>query len=1038
MNNLDTHISDINKCLQAIIDIFKLPEITIHFELLDNPGDIDNYNLNSKVKDPVLTQVVYRYQSFGDLPSPSRYFYTFKGWYLNFEKDDISGSSWSNEITDYSKVLLPGNTVKLYAKWVLNTYTIKLNPGSGTVYPTSVKCKLFDNLSNALSVLQNGGPTKANASFTGWTDNFGNRLTPNTLLSTGVNTLYASFSEGKYTLTFNYNYTGDVSKSTNSNLPDKIPDIQNGESINLVSYDNDGDDDNNINLITEGSALTRPGFRFKGWSLLKNNPDTQFVVYIYENTTLYASWEPLTYNIEYKYANNVNLTPLSCQVVEYDTIATLISYKTLFCIDAPNNFTWYLNGSDRFDDSTDNNVYKFKDADLVEDLVSTNNGTVTFYPFNNTNDSQPWTEYNANTVTNNNVKAYTTKISGYNVGDIFYGLDFNMQFINGKIRHPSKIDPSAFYANLTEVTCYYSDKISAIANVSANQEIKLQNVSFNTSNIKTTYNYGDRLDLDELYVTETYSNGSQQTVKYKNFPQQFFTYPDEMTYLTGKTTVYFGYRSAFDGSIWPNDSENKAMWDNTATSKEITVRQTGRQIIIQRKPKTNYIEGNTLNIDSLILAVKSANGDVIIYNNPDDISEKFTFVPSLNVPLNTNNSSVTIKLKDDQAISTSFNIVVQLKKPTSFKIKLPTSLPSSLYFASSYRTFSAVSAAILSSNDISAEIKYNNNSNTPITYKFSNISTDLTIDPIDEFGSTYGEINTKVNYTCNNVTLSYPFTIKKRYPNTLLIAVINKDSKNTLRYRLENIKNTNNSPFAVECYYYPKDIDNTKTGGPYLSAVIFAKLQSDNTYAISQNDTVPLGTTRIYITSTNNDKTALIFDRNIMDKFPTVGYANRYIYQIQKCVPPFTYYNSTLTSTNLYSVSDPEKYSTDFDVTFIASSAFYNDERIQNIDIPSSVASIGEDAFSGCRNISSVTFNANTPPIMYASTFGTNSNNFTGYNRGGRWFVVPKRFKKISYKIKNENKTYNCPISVFYKNNVIIDSCLNRSNFPFKLSVQTK
>lgn len=52
------------------------------------------------------------------------------------------------------------------------------------------------------------------------------------------------------------------------------------------------------------------------------------------------------------------------------------------------------------------------------------------------------------------------------------------------------------------------------------------------------------------------------------------------------------------------------------------------------------------------------------------------------------------------------------------------------------------------------------------------------------------------------------------------------------------------------------------------------------------------------------------------------------------------------------------------DITYIPKEAFYFWTSLTSISIPKWVNRIGEDAFLGCLNLTSITLEAETPPIL--------------------------------------------------------------------------
>lgn len=132
--------------------------------------------------------------AYGELPTPTRTGYTFKGWYLS--KTEFTDA---NKVEATTIVKTPGDHM-LYANWTANTYTVTFNPNAddATVAPTS-KLVTFDAAYGELPT-----PTRENYRFVGWYLN-GVRVTKDTIVKTAANhTLLAGWSRSYYALTINY------------------------------------------------------------------------------------------------------------------------------------------------------------------------------------------------------------------------------------------------------------------------------------------------------------------------------------------------------------------------------------------------------------------------------------------------------------------------------------------------------------------------------------------------------------------------------------------------------------------------------------------------------------------------------------------------------------------------------------------------------------------------------------------------------------------------------------------------------------------
>ena len=115
--------------------------------------------------------------------------YTFKGW--NTKKDG-KGTSYKNKAEVKNLTSKSGGTVKLYAQWKKNTYTItyKLNGGTN-------KKKNPDNYTVTTSTIKLKNPTKKGYTFVGWYSDkkCTKKVTTIKKGSTGNKTLYAKWKK---------------------------------------------------------------------------------------------------------------------------------------------------------------------------------------------------------------------------------------------------------------------------------------------------------------------------------------------------------------------------------------------------------------------------------------------------------------------------------------------------------------------------------------------------------------------------------------------------------------------------------------------------------------------------------------------------------------------------------------------------------------------------------------------------------------------------------------------------------------------------
>ncbi len=130
---------------------------------------------------------------YGTLPTPTREYYTFDGWYTTKTgKTEITGQDIS-EIT---------SAKTYFAHWTPNTYEVLLDAQGGIVETASVRIA-YEGKYGDLPV-----PTKGEERFLGWytAPNGGEKITSETILSTPATTcLYAHWEENTIAVIFDGN-----------------------------------------------------------------------------------------------------------------------------------------------------------------------------------------------------------------------------------------------------------------------------------------------------------------------------------------------------------------------------------------------------------------------------------------------------------------------------------------------------------------------------------------------------------------------------------------------------------------------------------------------------------------------------------------------------------------------------------------------------------------------------------------------------------------------------------------------------------------
>lgn len=242
----------------------------------------------------------------GTMPTAAKTGYTFDGWFVDTDATapTIDGINPTMQITSETSVNVNNvvihndaftheNTRVLVAKYTPHTYCFVLNPGQtkggipGTVDPERVNVT-YDSAVSELPV-----PSLTGYRFVGWTmkDNDTTTLVKNGDLwqkeyTNGAEiNLYAQYVPENYKYTFDLN---DTAGSTRASLV--ATDINHVEETFDSVYGG----------IFKVEAI-RNGYDFKGWSLTKNGNvlTAADLVALAQDTTVYAKWEPKSYNVTF-------------------------------------------------------------------------------------------------------------------------------------------------------------------------------------------------------------------------------------------------------------------------------------------------------------------------------------------------------------------------------------------------------------------------------------------------------------------------------------------------------------------------------------------------------------------------------------------------------------------------------------------------------------------------------------------------------------------------------------------------------------------
>ena len=213
------------------------------------------------------TQTVTYGSAYGDLPTPTRKGYTFKGWY--------TAPSDGTKIQT-TTIVTTAEDHTLYGKWTANSYTVTYNGNGNTGGSTENSEHKYGTAKN----LTSNGFTKTGYTFTNWNTksdgsgtSYANEASVKNLTATNGDTvtLYAQWTIKTYTITFNQNTNDTV-----NNMP------SNDTKTHGVNY------------ILPSNIPTRTGYTFKGWGSLPtstspiNNPGGTYTGNA--DYTYYAIW----------------------------------------------------------------------------------------------------------------------------------------------------------------------------------------------------------------------------------------------------------------------------------------------------------------------------------------------------------------------------------------------------------------------------------------------------------------------------------------------------------------------------------------------------------------------------------------------------------------------------------------------------------------------------------------------------------------------------------------------------------------------------
>ena len=165
------------------------------------------------------TKSVYYGQPIGELPTPTRDYYTFLGWYTEVDGGEkVTSDMVVNTLAPHT----------LYAHWEKNTFTLNFDPNGGTVSETSrtVTC------GTAIGTLPT--PTREGFTFDGWFDSNGDEITADSkLVSDKAISVIAKWTVNAYTASWNTGegYSITVNRTSSPNANASTGAIANGATV---------------------------------------------------------------------------------------------------------------------------------------------------------------------------------------------------------------------------------------------------------------------------------------------------------------------------------------------------------------------------------------------------------------------------------------------------------------------------------------------------------------------------------------------------------------------------------------------------------------------------------------------------------------------------------------------------------------------------------------------------------------------------------------------------------------------------------------
>lgn len=237
---------------------------------------------------------VFYGQTYGELPVPSKAYYTFVGWYT----EAVGGTQILADTVVTSAV-----NQTLYAHWSANAFTVTFNANGGTV-STASKSVTYGDAYGTLPT-----PTRTGYTFNGWYNSNGEKVTSSTVQTNDSNvTLTAKWTVNSYKVSWNTGtgYTITVKRTSSPNKGASTGNLSNNEAIYY------GD----ILKITYTAST--------GYSITEHGKTSITVTGNVTSSDIWAkaSLNSYKYNIVYKSSNGTSLGSASASY-KYGTTNTI-------------------------------------------------------------------------------------------------------------------------------------------------------------------------------------------------------------------------------------------------------------------------------------------------------------------------------------------------------------------------------------------------------------------------------------------------------------------------------------------------------------------------------------------------------------------------------------------------------------------------------------------------------------------------------------------------------------------------------------------